>query len=104
LTAGQAHAVGGGVSITWTATETAPGGENVAPTTRNLVVARCGGADVDLFRSEGEGERAAVGVQVVGELALIVMRSRVAREGEQTERFDAQLLATSTCLVARPVR
>ena len=99
LTAGQAATVGA-VTITWTRTQTAPGGDNQAPTTVDRVVATCRGAEVELAEDEVEGGAATFKAWSIGDRVVVELGLKIAREGEYGEQLEAVMLDAASCTVA----
>jgi len=97
LAAGKAHDLGGGNSLTWTKEEVAPTGDNEPPMEKSLVTAKCGGKDVQVLKTSGEGNSSKVHVRSIGKVVLVEQTIHVAREGESGVDFWPAILDTTAC-------
>lgn len=99
--AGRPFELGNGASVTVTATETAPGGDNLAPTTKITASVTCGGKQLSLYDDEDEGIGLAVRVHQVGRHVILGLASGQHREGESIDAFEAVLIDTTSCELVR---
>lgn len=86
-----------GITVSFTSTETDPGGENQAPTMRNVVEVRCRGAARRVFEDEAEGHDAKVATRTLDGRVLVEVSTSIALEGEYGEAFEAFVVDPATC-------
>lgn len=86
-----------GITVSFTSTETDPGGENQAPTMRNVVEVRCRGAARRVFEDEAEGHDAKVATRTLDGHVLVEVSTSIALEGEYGEAFEAFVVDPATC-------
>lgn len=101
LTAGAPLAVGKDATLSFTATQTDPGGDNQPPTMKHEVSATCAGNTTPVHENEHEGGTAKVTVRMIGGHAVIEIATHIGREGESGDILEAAVVDMATCAVIR---
>lgn len=95
------HPIGTTAKLTWTSKLTNRGGDNIAPTHKHDVTARCARKSFRLLSSESEGVDPSLTVRRIEGHAIIEMTLSTGREGEYGEDVAVLLLDLATCEMAQ---
>jgi hypothetical protein len=88
----------GGVAFTLTSKRTAKGGENMPPTHKYTLTAKCGGKNVVVHENESEGLSVTATVRApTAELIVIDLVDVIAREGEMSKTHHAAVFEVKAC-------
>jgi hypothetical protein len=89
-----------GVTFALTSKQTDPGGDNMPPTVKHTLTAKCGGKDVVVHEIAVEGLDLTVGVRAPSaDYVIVELGEHVGREGESSDTSRAAVLDVKACKV-----